>query len=383
MRRWKTTAAFGMAWALTLSAPFGAAAQVERPESMDEETWTRLQDNVLEYDEIGNLVEYYNPTYQQVVQNIQISIQPYEDAAQQLRGAAQDLIGDAKGEKDNNVILEQTYRAYAKGYQTAAKSFEKIAKTIKSSTRSTLNSTRKQLTSGVQQLFLGYCQALSSKEMADTGAQLAQSAYESTLTQRNLGMATETDVQTALKSLQSAQAGQQSLKDTLDNLRQNLQVMTGWSYDASVEVGAAPAPDLAAIDTMNPENDLETAISNNYTYIEQRQASGKGTANHDAKFRTLDESEAKIKIQLESLYQEVLQNKAAYEASRLALESAQITMNGNDVKYQQGMLGRLEYLQLKMAYLQQKASADAASISLVQAIENYRWAVEGLADITQ
>ena len=94
-------------------------------------------------------------------------------------------------------------------------------------------------------------------------------------------------------------------------------------------------------------------------------------------------SVAKIKIQLESLYQAVLQNKAAYEASRLALESAQLTMNGNNLKYQQGMLGKLEYLQLKVAYLQQKAAADAASISLVQAMENYCWAVEGLADITQ
>ena len=47
------------------------------------------------------------------------------------------------------------------------------------------------------------------------------------------------------------------------------------------------------------------------------------------------------------------------------------------------MLGKLEYLQLKVAYLQQKAAADAASISLVQAMENYCWAVEGLADITQ
>ncbi len=383
MRPWKITAVLGMACVLTVSSAFGSMAWTERPETIDEETWARLHDNVLEYDEIGNLVEYYNPTYRQLVQNLQVNLQPLEDAAAQLRGAAKDMIADANGIKEDDPMSEAIYRGSAKMYQDIAKQYEKGIKSARSSARSGFNQARKQLTSGVQQLFLGYCQALASKEMADTAAQLAQEAYNSTVTRRSLGMATDTEVQSALNSLQSAEAGQQSLNDTLNNLRQNLQFMAGWSADAQVAVGACPVPDLSKIDAMNPENDLETAISNNYTYIDQRKASGKGTANRDAKFRTLDESEAKIKIQLESLYQAVLQNKAAYEASRLALESAQLTMNGNNLKYQQGMLGKLEYLQLKVAYLQQKAAADAASISLVQAMENYCWAVEGLADITQ
>lgn len=381
MRSKKKMTAIGLACLLTVSAPFGSMAQ-EKPESMDQETWERLQDNVLEYDEIGNLVEYYNPTYQQALQNVQINIQPYEDAAEQLRGTAKELIEDAKNEKDDNVMLYMTYRGYAKGYQEAAKTFEKVAQKIKSSTRSTLNSARKQLTSGVQQLILGYYQALASKELVDTAAELSQAAYDSTLTQRNLGMATDGDVQSALKSLQSAQAQQQSLNDTLTSLKRNLQFMTGWSYDAQVDIGEAPVPDLSRIDGMNPENDLPTAIGNNYTLLGQRRASANSTADRDAKMRTLDESEAKIKVQLDTLYQEVAQSKAAYEASLLALESANLTMAGNEKKYEMGMLGRLEYLQLKLAYLQQKMAADAASLNLVQAIENYNWAVEGLADIS-
>lgn len=382
MRPGKKITAFGLACFMAVSLPFGAMAQ-ERPESIDEETWERLQDNVLEYDEIGNLVEYYNPTYQQALQNIQINIQPYEDAAQQLRGAARELIEDAKSEKeDDNIMMSMTYRGYAKAYQETAKTFEKVSERIKSSTRSTLNSARKQLISGVQQLILGYYQALASKELVDTAAELSQAAYDSTLTQRNLGMATEADVQSALKALQSAQAQQQSLADTLTSLKRNLQFMTGWSYDADVEIGTPPAPDLARIDAMNPEQDLTAAIGNNYTLLGQRRISAKSTADLDAKMRTLEESEAKIKTQLDTLYQQVLQNKTAYEASLLALESANLTMEGNEKKYAMGMLGKLEYLQLKLACLQQKMSADAASLNLVQAIESYGWAVEGLADIS-
>ena len=99
MRTLKLITALGLAGVLMCAVPFSAMAQVEKPESMDDETWLRLQDDVLEYDEIGNLVEYYNPTYQQALQNVQINIQPYEDAAEQLRGTAKELIDDAKTKK--------------------------------------------------------------------------------------------------------------------------------------------------------------------------------------------------------------------------------------------------------------------------------------------
>ena len=382
MKAVRAMTALGLAGLLALQTPVCSMAQAEKPETMDDQTWARLQDQVLEYDEIGDRVELYNPTYQQVIQNIQVNIQPYEDAAQTLRGSAKDLRGEASGFKDENKMMYQMYRGYAKGYQEAAKNFEKVAKSIKSSTRSTLNSTRKQLTSGVQQLMLGYYQARASKEMVDTAAHLAQAAYDSAVTRRNIGMATELEVTEAEKSLRSALDGQQTLNDTLTSLHRQLLFMTGWSYDEAVEVGAPPVPNLSEIDGMNPENDLTRAIGNNYTLIAQRGASGKGTANHDAKFRTLDESEMKVKIQLESLYQTVVQNRISYEAARTAMEGARLTMDGNEKKYQLGMLGKLEYLQMKMVYLQQKSAADAAALELVQAMESYRWAVEGLADIS-
>lgn len=382
MKSVRAMTALGLAGFLALQTPICSMAQAEKPETMDDVTWARLQDQVLEYDEIGDRVELYNPTYQQVVQNIQVNIQPYEDAAETLRGSAKDLMGEASGIKDENKMMYQMYRGYAKGYQEAAKNFEKIAKSIKSTTKSTLNSTRKQLTSGVQQMMLGYYQAQASKELVDTAAQLAQAAYDSAVTRRTIGMATDLEVTEAEKSLRSALDNQQALGDALASLHRQLLFMTGWSYDEAVEVGAPPVPDLSQIDEMNPENDLTRAVGNNYTLISQRGAPGRGSANHDAKFRTLDESEMKVKIQLESLYQTVIQSRAAYEAAGTAMEGARITMEGNEKKFQLGILGRLEYLQLKMVYLQQKSAADAAALDLVQAMENYRWAVEGLADIS-
>lgn len=382
MKFFRGMTALCLSTVLTMLLPFSSLAEAVKPESMDEETWQRLQDNILEYDEIGDLVENYNPDYLQMLEQIDSNTQIYEDAAKEFREVARDNRSEARAAKDNDdLMLFAIYEGTARGYTEAAKGYEKVVKSIQSNTRHQRRKVWKMLTSGVQQLMNGYQQALASKELVDTAVELAQAAYDSTVTQRGVGMATDTDVESALKSLQSAQGQQKVLEDTMTSLKQNLCLMTGREYNASVDIKEIPAPDLAGIGHMNPENDLTKAVGNNYTVIEQRNISGKGTANYDNKMRILDESEAKIKTQLESLYQAVLESKTAYDAANTAFAGAQITMNGNDLKYQMGMLGRLEYLQLKMAYLQQKAALRTEELNLTQAMENYNWAVEGLADI--
>ena len=378
MRGCKRALALGLTGILTLSVPFGAMAAIEKPEKMDDATWARLQDNVLEYDEISDLVEYYNPTYRQIVEQIEINAQPMEEAARELRKSADEMDSDAKDIKDLDPVMYKGMREAVKGYRDAAERFDKAVTSVHNQTRHQLSRVKKMTVSGLQQMMIGYYQAMASREILDTAVALSQAAYESSITQQSLGMATATDVQAAEKALQSARGQLKTLDDTMTNLRQQMCVMTGWSYDADMQLGDVPAPDFAKVQAMDLERDLERAIGNNYTLIEQRGISGKGDANRTAKFRIMDDTEAQVKIQLESAYQGILESRTAYEAANVAFQSAQITMNGNDLKYQMGMLGNLEYLQLKMAYLQQKAAARTAALSLTQALENYGWIVQGL-----
>lgn len=378
MRGCKRALALGLTGILTLSVPFGAMAAIEKPEKMDDATWARLQDNVLEYDEISDLVEYYNPTYRQIVEQIEINAQPMEEAARELRKSADEMDSDAKDIKDLDPVMYKGMREAVKGYRDAAERFDKAVTSVHNQTRHQLSRVKKMTVSGLQQMMIGYYQAMASREILDTAVALSQAAYESSITQQSLGMATATDVQAAEKALQSARGQLKTLDDTMTNLRQQMCVMTGWSYDADMQLGDVPAPDFAKVQAMDLERDLERAIGNNYTLIEQRGISGKGDANRTAKFRIMDDTEAQVKIQLESAYQGILESRTAYEAANVAFQSAKITMNGNDLKYQMGMLGNLEYLQLKMAYLQQKAAARTAALSLTQAIENYGWIVQGL-----
>lgn len=379
----KCAVALGLAGALAFGMPFGAEAatfveKLGEEEKMDEATWARLQDDVLEYDEIGNLVEYYNPTYRQVAEQIEINVKPCQEAADELRKSAEQMASDAKDVKDLDPVMYQVMQKAEKGYREAAKKFEATVDSIHGSTRHTLGMIKKQMSMVLQQMMNGYYQAAASREMLETAVALSQAACESALTQQVLGMATATDVQAAEKSLQSAKGHLQAMDDAMANLRQQMCIMTGWDYKADMSLGEIPQPDVSRIEAMNPEADLPRAVGNNYSLIALRGISGQVDTNRQARLRVMDETEAKIKVDLESAYQAVMKSRTAYEAAKTALQSAEITMHGNDLKYQMGMLGRLEYLQLKMAYLQQKALARTAALDLTQAMENYGWIVEGL-----
>ncbi len=367
--------------ALTLTAPFNSFA-AEKPADMDEATWARLQDNTLEYDEIEDLVVLYNPTYNQVISGIQANVDPMIEAGEDYHQAAREYNEDVREYKEDGDLMNQMIsKGMAEASGKAADEMEKLVRTINGGSSAVRNQLRKQMTKAVRQLDRTYAQLLSSKAAADAGVELAQAAYESSVTQQSIGMATAADVQTAQKAFQSAQNQQKMLEDTLTGLRQNLAMMTGWPYNAEFEIAPVSAPDLGLIDQMNPETDLEKALNNNYTLRQNRGLSHKSSVERDIRNRTLGETEAKIKTGLEALYQAVQQNRQAYEAAQSAFSAAQITMDGNETKYQLGMLGRLQYLQARMAYLGAAAAADTAALNLRQAIEDYQWALEGIMEL--
>lgn len=366
---------------ISMSAAYPSFA-VEKPDDMDDTTWARLQDGKIEYDEIENLVIYFNPNYRQAVEYIDAStdLEQMERSASDLKAEIKNLEKEAKfAEEEGDVFTSMYNTAIVNTLEKQVlKQYNSYIKVANYQKREALKSARKGLVPAIQQLMIGYHMAFASQELTNTAVELAEAAYQSTISQRNLGMATDTQVQNAEKSLVAAREQQQSVNNTLTNLHQNLSIMTGGAYDTSVEIGPIPAPDLGRIDTMNPDTDIKRAIANNEEIKTLRQDSEASQGLYEKKVRSLEETKGKIKTELESLYQKVLESKTSYEAAQTALEGAAITMNGNDLKYQMGMLGRLEYLQTKIAYLQQKMTYDMAVLSLKQAIENYDWALNGV-----
>ena len=84
---------------------------------------------------------------------------------------------------------------------------------------------------------------------------------------------------------------------------------------------------------------------------------------------------------MQRLYQEVLDKKAAYEAAGTGYEAAEQSRAASERMYQNGLMSEAQYLGSQITYYQKKAAREAANLSLLQAMETYQWAVDGLAAV--
>ena len=367
--------------------------------SMDDQTRAYLQDNVITFEELGDLVQYYNPSYQQLLGSVMPMVDAGKETASQMRSSdtlemmkeSRTELLKAMSEMDPNAASPVEQMAYQqtsamfqavntgiRGTEQGIKAISKASGSIEDQTRDLRAQTLYSLTSAVQQMFIGYHQALASRDLCLAAAELSEAAEQSAETQRSVGMATDNDVLSAQQALLSAQNQIISLDNTLASLRQNLYLMTGFSYDATVEIGEVPAPDLTKIDAMNPAVDITRAINNSYSLKTLDDTLKNSKAGYLTKEERKKEAEDEIRMQLEALYQTVLTNRAAYEAASTTSEAAALAEESSRRQYELGLIGRLQYLQTKAASLQQKMAVDNASLALSQAILDYEWALKGI-----
>lgn len=340
-----------------------------------------LEDNKMEYGELGDLIVNYNVDYKNTHSKIVNSTQDL-DTARGLREEASSLMLDA-GELRSDGMTDETrelYNSYKETAKELRKEAQKITNTeLKSSSQRSLRKIKVQLTVTAQQMMIGYHKAASQQELVNKKAELAGAMLESTERQAGLGMKSQEEVLTARQSLKQAENGAAQFDAQLLSIKQNLRILTGWSYDAEPEISPIPASDLTVIDTMNTQNDLQDALGANYELYDLRSASAGGASSaKSVKKRNVSQMEQDIASTLESLYATVISKKQAYEGAVTAFEAADQLKQAADRKNSMGMMGRLEYLSAEVDYLTAKSAKETADLDLFSAMETYSWAVKGL-----
>lgn len=385
MNRWKRIIPCMMAVVMTAAAPLTSMAA--SLSDYDAETQAKLKDNTLEYGELADLIAVYNPdiknnggdTFDQTVVDMKQALSEVGGNIEKLESQANDM------KEAGNMVGYQTYKATAnvmrsQVYSGLKKQVDSL--TSRSSTRM-LRSVEYQLTAAAQMLMANNQSLTANREMAVKAEELAEAAYQATQTQVALGIGTEADLLNAQKGVEQAASGLAQIDAGLLQIRQTLFMMTGWSYDANPEIGAVPAVDLQQLANINLQEDKEKAIGNNSSLIDSRQKdTARGsTASRLTYDRTVGEMEQKVYIGMEQLYDTLQQKRTESEGANAAFASAEAAKRAADVKYQMGMLGKLEYLQAEVAYLTQKAAKESADMALLNAYNDYEWGVKGMLKI--
>ena len=392
-----------LAVSLVWTVPAYAEEFVPGPgQPYDDATMARIQDNVLEYEEIGLLVDTYNQTLKNVKDTYSDTKNDYKDVdklknqimegsgsladqAGQLSGMAgtfEDLLGY------QNMVTPGTYAELVYSSEVLSQQAEQMTLSADSLSAVTpemlkvkmVDSTRAALVSGAQSAMIGYEQLLLQKESLEDSIALLEEVYKSAQTQASVGLATENAVLTARQNLESAQAGRLAMDASEVKLRQSLCTLLGWEYNGNPEIRKVPGADLSRIGAMDPAADKQAAIDNNYTLKYNRLSYEQltdGSVEQQNMARTIEDQTAAISSSLENLYNQVLQKRNEYQTAVAALELEKTKMEAADRKMSVGTIGRLEYLQQKNSYAAKETAVKTADLALFQAMETYDQAVEG------
>ncbi len=368
-------------------SPTGPGASPEAGRYSEEEL-ARLQDNVLEYSEIQNRVREYNPTISQVWKTYEDTRQDYANMATELESQSQvvkDLADsyESAGEMTGNQVLISTAKQLKKGYQSTVKSIQDtVSQWNDQSSTGSIRSYERQMTAGAQQAMIGYDTIRQNIATLETMVQLYDRQYQMYTRQKELGLATDKDVLSSYTSFLSAQSQLASLNNQADSVRRSLCQLLGYDPETNPEIRSLPAFDMTRLEGMNLEEDTKKAIGNNYTLISQRtSAAGKTNAKRENRNKILDEGDQKLTIEMQRLYQDVMDKKAAYDAAATGYQAAEASWGAAQRQYQNGLISEIQYIGLQLAYYQKKAAFESANLSLWQAMENYDWGITGLAAV--
>lgn len=402
MRRKNQILALGLAAVLTAAsavpafagyAPTGPGAEPE-PEKYDAATLSKLQDNVLEYDELALRVREYNPNISEAWRKYGESKEDYQNMLTELEGTyddsmdnidavlkplkqAEKLMPQLKGTVKQMSSLKSGYHSLVQGIRDTVTNWD----TSKRNT-SQIRQYEKQVISGAQSAMIGYNTIVDNKATLETMVDLYQKQCDMYQRMAALGLANQTDVVSAQTSLIGAKSQLASLQSQEDSVYRTLCLLLGYDTDSGVEIRNLPDFDMSRLDGMNLEADTKKAIGNNYTLIGQRTSAKRETnAQIAARLNTIEEGEQKLTIEMQRLYQDVLDKKAAYEAAMTGYEAAEKSNGAAQRQYQNGLLSEMQYVGTQISYNQKKAAKESAELDLWTAMNAYDWGIEGLAAV--
>ena len=393
MNRRKGLMALSLAAVMTAGST--AVALADEPGVVPGEAYTeamaRLQDSHMEYDELTDLIKNCYAPIKSAYSMIDTMEEDQGSIATAMRVVADDYMSQADQLADvlgsGNPAVMQVVGG-ARMLRSSAGSMDRSIERSKSSR--SVDRQVNMIVSGAETLMNQYEYYLAQRTVVAKALEIAQTAQAIQQTMQAQGLAVDADVLSAAAQLSSAKSQLESIDAGIDQIYKTLCYYTGWEKGADTVIGPVPAADPSVIGTLDLASDKETAVNNNYSLISMRSGSGSGMSDFQVrttkemtqkanKMRTVDYSEDQLRSDMQTLYDTILEKKAAYDSASTAYQSAQLTWNAAQIQRQNGTLSQIQFMQQELAYLQAQSGFKCADLNLQQALRNYQWAVKGVS----
>ena len=383
-KRAKRLAGAVLAAGAITAMPFQAFAQRSPEFAYSAEKWATLRDNKLEFDEISDLVHEYNPT---VVQN-EISYKDY--LTKNRDDVAQDYYDKANEIYSNISYPDSDDANYGSGVATALRN-EQQAKSLmeqgdentddQATMRLQYDQAEAKLAKQTQGLMITYWTQYYNLDGQKARVEQAKLSYQSEQNRLAAGMSTQSKVLSAKESVSNAEAALVTAESNLASTKESLCLMLGWGYGADVEIAELAEPDQSKIAAIDVNADIQTALENSYAYrLTKKQLTNARTDSVKEKLSETEKNQREtISNSVKSAYDSLLLAQSGYEQAQSVLALQEVSMKSADAKLAAGTITKNTYESQKASYTTAQVTARTQKLSLLQAMNDYDWAVNGLA----
>ena len=332
----------------------------------------------VDYNNLEQLVQN-NRNLKNALDNYTSNKETYENMLKTLEDE-RDYMKFMQEKYEDDAEAKATYKMNASMLNMSISQITKQLESQESKTQTT--SRQKTIDSYVltaQSLMRTYNQMNTKAQAEEKNYQAAQSSYQAAMKKQSAGMATAADVMAASDTMQSAKNRYESYRQQASNARFNLLSALGLDTCVGIAIGSVPLPDLAAIEAVDFNSDMEQAIGNSSSVQNARHQSAGTATEISVKSDQESQAEGTVRSRMQSLYDQLKAAKLQYDGAEAAYHSASITYASLQKKQQAGMLSQSDYLQGVADYYSALDAKETAVVQLNQAWETYNWTVKGVS----
>lgn len=334
------------------------------------------------YENLENLVKESCPQVEMERRQFEERLGRLEDAREELLESRRALREEASDrEKDGDAAGAEHYRWQAEALLDGADSLkEQIRQAGNAAGRMELRRMEDTMLWTAQNLMGTYHSLEAEQAAASARAEAQKHLSEKVKDQEMLGSSTSYHSQEAYQKWQSALNEYERLKKEQERVRQELLLLTGFSPDSPVVLEKMPLPDVSRAALVNPQEDRQQALGNNYELRSGRMGNAGSNQELHKKQRQTELDENQMFASLETLGDQIRSCQAEWEAA-CAKEQAQRAVWQSAVRKRElGTMAEGEYLEIYSQYMEEKGNQAQASIRFLFAMEEYDWAKKGLMD---
>ena len=350
----------------------------DQTDSLDAAVQTDTSVTCVDYNNLEQLVQN-NRNLKNALDNYTSNKETYENMLKTLEDE-RDYMKFMQEKYEDDAEAKATYKMNASMLNMSISQITKQLESQESKTQTT--SRQKTIDSYVltaQSLMRTYNQMNTKAQAEEKNYQAAQSSYQAALKKQSAGMATAADVMAASDTMQSAKNRYESYRQQASNARFNLLSALGLDTSVGIAIGSVPLPDLAAIEAVDFNSDMEQAIGNSSSVQNARHQSAGTAMEISVKSDQESQAEGTVRSRMQSLYDQLKAAKLQYDGAEDAYQSASITYASLQKRQQAGMLSQSDYLQGVADYYSALDAKETAVVNLNQAWETYNWTVKGVS----